>query len=163
MLLVCISTDDRLGYVTLSIARRLLLAFGSIEPQMSLYAFENDSSTIFYPSYTQNFLTGLNAASSGSLTDCPYIVDTNSSSVNASWATVADVSGFNYATSISSSLAPTLDLTSNLTACGISVVLNQSLLDTNATSNYAPYFNYSLAAVWSWDVEARRMYRCLLL
>jgi hypothetical protein len=45
---------------------------------------------------------------------------------------------------------PLLKLTSNSTNCGISPILNVTLLNSTAHDDYKPYQNFSYATIWSW-------------
>lgn len=47
-------------------------------------------------------------------------------------------------------LLPFLNLTSNSTNCGISPILNVTLLNNTAHDDYRPYQNFSYATIWSW-------------
>lgn len=140
------------GYIELLNSKRLLLGFGSVAPQMSGYNFSGDHSTIFPSGYLQNSQLNVNATSSGHVTQGCYLRKNtdNLSGANSSWATSSTISGFDYPTSPSSDLSPLLNLTSNLTSCGISPFLNVTLLNSTANENFTPYEQYSYATIWSW-------------
>lgn len=140
------------GYIELMNSKRLLLGFGSVDPQMSAYNLSGDHRTIFPSGYIQSNQLNTNATSSGQLTQGCYLRKNieDLSRVNSSWATGTTISGFDYPSSPSSNLSPLLSLTSNLTSCGISPFLNVTLLNTTANDNFQPYESYSYASIWSW-------------
>lgn len=161
------------SYVEILGGKRLLLGFGSVDPQMASYNFTGDSSVIFPTGYLQDFRAGVTASSSGQVTNgCLFSNGTNNlSQVNSSWVTFANLPDFDYATTPSQDLSPTVELTSNLTNCGISPILNITLLNATASDNYIPYQNYSYSTIWSWapgeprnyssnDASSESIFRC---
>ena len=140
------------GYIEFMQSKRLLLGFGSVDPQMSDYNLTVDHNTIYPGGYIQNSPLNVTATSSGQLTrGCYFEKGTeNLSQTNSSWAMGSSIAGFDYPTSPKSDLSPLLNLTSNLTSCGISSFLNATLLNITATDNFTPYENYSYASIWSW-------------
>ncbi|KIN08239.1 hypothetical protein OIDMADRAFT_152418 [Oidiodendron maius Zn] len=140
------------GYIEFTQSKRLLLGFGTVDPQMSRYNITGDHNTIFPTGYIQNGQRDINATSSGQLTQgCYFLNNTdNLSKTNSSWAIGSNIAGFDYPTSPSSDLTPFLNLTSNLTTCGISSFLNATLLNYTANENFMPYESYSYASIWSW-------------
>jgi hypothetical protein len=140
------------GYIEWAQSKRLLLGFGTVDPQMSGYNLTGDYSTIFPSGYIQNNQPDTNASSSGQVTQGCFLRNNTAelSLVNSSWATGTGISGFDYPTSPSSDLLPLLSLMSNFTNCGISPILNVTLLNSTADDNFAPYQNYSYATIWSW-------------
>jgi hypothetical protein len=149
------STDDGWpteGYIEFTQSKRLLVGFGTVDPQMSGYNFSGDHLVIFPSGYIQSNQRDINATSSGQLIQgCYFNKSTvDLSQVNSSWATGSSVPSFNYPIAPSSDISPFLDLTSNLTKCGISPFLNATLLNFTANDNFMPYENYSYASIWSW-------------
>jgi hypothetical protein len=57
-----------------------------------------------------------------------------------------------------SNIIPLLNLTSNYTQCGISPILNVTLLNATANENYIPYQNYSYSTIWSWAPDEPKNY-----
>jgi hypothetical protein len=55
-------------------------------------------------------------------------------------------------------LTPLLNLTLNTTQCGITSILNTTLLNVTANANYRPYKEYSLSTIWSWATNEPRNY-----
>ena len=132
------------SYIEFLKSKRLLLGWGQIDPQMENYDFPSDNDTVFPHDYIQDN-TAVAVSAEGKLTSgCFLMNDTSTlSSSNNSWATAANIEGFNYATSTGSDLGPTLDLASNLTSCGISPILNTTLLNSTAYRDIVAYQNYS--------------------
>jgi hypothetical protein len=132
------------SYIELERNKRLLLGFSSIDPQMSSYNSAADNNFIFPLGYIradQNDTGKTCFRKNGTI---------NMSEFNASWTSLSTIIDFSYPTSPSSDLAPLLNLTSNTTFCGISPLLNVTLLGATAGDNYIPYQNFSMATVWSW-------------
>ncbi|KAI9645378.1 Maintenance of telomere capping protein 6 [Ciborinia camelliae] len=141
------------AYIEFSQGKRMLLQFGSVDPQMTKYNFNGDEGTIFFPGYINNPRENdILASSDGILNSGCFLVNATEqvSQVNSSWATAANIPGFDYPTHANSSLASLLSLTSSLTSCGISPTLNTTLLNTTASSNNLPYKNYTHSSIWSW-------------
>lgn len=127
--------------------KRLLVGIGSIDPQMSTYNLTGDLDSIFAP----GVLTAdhdVSLATDGQLnTGCIFdSSDTSVFAVNGSWATTSNV-----LTSASPlSLDESLVAASNLTSCGISPFLNQTLSKTTADIDAAPYASFVQSSIWSW-------------
>lgn len=140
------------SYVEFSKSKRLLLGWGNIDPQLSGYNFSADAGIIFPNGYIQDVQTNLNSNSSETLTSGCFQSNAtdNLSQINSSWAVGSDLSDFSYPVSTTSNLVPLLNLTSGEIACGISPILNSTLLNATARDNYIPYQNFSYAAIWSW-------------
>ena len=130
------------AYIQFNKVTRLSLGWGTVDPQMQNYNFDDDSGTIF----SQGYLSAprpLKADSAGQLTSgCfwdPRIPSVALS--NSSWA----VSNLDQGAALA---LPSL--TNNLTACGISPMLNETLSSTSADNDVAPYALFARAAIWSW-------------
>lgn len=159
------------AYVVVSHAKRLLLGWGSIDPQMQGYNFSGDAGTIFPPNYlasnVQPVASGDGMISSGCFFD-PNI--TELTTVNSSWALSSQVDGFVFPTTADSPTDPLSYLASNLTSCGISPAINQTLLNATADTDFRPYQNASYSASWLWAPNEPRnttrpgnLFRCALL
>lgn len=129
-------------------ARRMLAGFGHIDPEMQGYDLSLDAATIFAPGYLQN-PRDITLTSNGSITNgCFFNSDESSvANANSSWSTSINLAQ-NAAqdTPLDISLAQA----SNLTACGISPILNTTLSNASADSNPLPYKSYVLSTIWSW-------------
>lgn len=112
---------------------------------MSGYNFTGDESTIFPNGYIQDIEKNVTASSSGQLTrGCFFRTDTEDlSQINSSWANDANLPAFDYPVSVESDIIPLLNLTTNTTNCGISPILNVTLLNATAHDNAPPYRNYT--------------------
>ncbi|KAB8303445.1 hypothetical protein EYC80_004869 [Monilinia laxa] len=151
-----ISTEDGWpteAYIEFSQGKRMLLQFGSVEPQMNKYNFDGDADTIF----SQGYLDGhrgndISASSDGTVTSGCLFVNTTEqvSQANSSWATAGNIPNFEYPTNATSNITSLLNLTSSLTSCGISPTLNTTLLNNTARTNDLPYKNYTQSSIWSW-------------
>jgi hypothetical protein len=122
--------------------RRLLLAWGTIDPQMSLYDFQADSLNVFNDSLlvtTQRTTWGSN----GILDEGCYFKqdETTVAQTNASWAvsTIEDLD-----------IPALANLAQNLTACGISPVLNRTFGGSSVAQNLVDYQGFVEAAVYGW-------------
>ncbi|KAF7900259.1 uncharacterized protein EAF01_007561 [Botrytis porri] len=151
-----ISTEDGWpseSYIEFSQGKRILLQFGSVDPQMEIYDFSRDAGTIFPPGYLSNRRDNDTLVSADGVVEsgCFLVNATEDiSQVNSSWATTANIPGFDYPTRSNSNLTSLLNLTSSLTKCGISPTLNTTLLNTTADTNNLPYQNYTYSTIWSW-------------
>ncbi|KAF7868538.1 hypothetical protein EAF04_005069 [Stromatinia cepivora] len=151
-----VSTEDGWpseAYVEFSQGKRMLLQFGTVDPQMTSYNFIGDSGTIFSPGYLDNRReSDISTSSDGNLTSGCFLVNATEqvSQVNSSWATAANIPNFDYPTHSNSNLTTLLNLTSSLTNCGISPTLNTTLLNTTANTNNNPYKSYAHSTIWSW-------------
>ncbi|PQE21415.1 lectin C-type domain-containing protein [Rutstroemia sp. NJR-2017a BBW] len=153
-----VSTEDGWpseSYIEFSRSKRLLLQFGSVDPQMTSYNFSADASTIFPHNYmSTDQSSSISSTPTGNLTSGCFL-NTSSTSLslstsNSSWATLSTLPQFPYPTTPPSNLTSLLNLTSALTACGISSTLNHTLLNTTARTNPLPYQSFSYATIWSW-------------
>ncbi|KAM0709211.1 hypothetical protein Q7P35_003248 [Cladosporium inversicolor] len=131
-------------------ARRMLAGFGNIDPEMQGYDISRDASTIFAPGYLQD-ARNITLASNGSVTSgCFFNPDEGEASVanaNSSWATSNNLA---QNPALDASLDISLAQASNITACGISPILNTTLSDTTADTNPLPYKSYVQSTIWSW-------------
>ncbi|CZR62431.1 related to Lectin C-type domain protein [Phialocephala subalpina] len=148
------------SYMEFQKGRRLLLGWGHIDPQIAGYNFTADAGLIFPNGYIQDLQTDINATGEGKVTQGCFLRKSTDdlSQVNSSWAMTSDLSSFPYPTSSTSDLFPLLNLTSNETNCGISPLLNATLLNVTARDNFIPYQNYSYAAIWSWALGEPKSY-----
>ncbi|ESZ98692.1 hypothetical protein SBOR_0930 [Sclerotinia borealis F-4128] len=149
------------AYIEFSRGKRMLLQFGSVDPQMTKYDFNGDEDTIFSQNYIDNRRENdILASSDGILTSGCFLLNATEqvSQVNSSWATAANIPSFDYPTNSSSNLTSLLNLTSSLTACGISPTLNTTLLNTTASTNNPPYKNYTHSTIWSWAPHEPRSF-----
>lgn len=139
------------SFLELGLQRRILLAFGSVDPQMSGYNFSADSNTMFDPGYIVNLINVTMSPSGMVAGGC--IFDSASSSLsaaNSSWAVTTDTLSSTLPDQASTSYNTSLTSIASLTACGIAPMLNQTLANTTADSNILPYRQFAYSSVWSW-------------
>lgn len=128
------------AYIQLTKLMRVLLSWGTVDPQMANYNFSGDSRLIFPQGYLSQSQQ-IHANAEGQVTSGCFFDSsaTSVSQVNSSWAT--------------SSLdqnAPLPALINNLTACGISPVLNETLENASADRNATSYIVFLQSAAWNW-------------
>ena len=134
------------NYVQITKVMRVLLGWGTIDPQMADYSFSADSGMIFPKGYLSESRS-IQANSEGRVTSGCFFDSsvTTMRKVNSSWAL--------------SSLyqhQPLTALVNNLTACGISPVLNETLDNASVDVNATSYINFSRSSVWNWAVGEPR-------
>jgi hypothetical protein len=152
------------NYVQLTIEKRVLLGWGTIDPQMAKYNFSGDTDIIFSRTEMTAPRT-IQASADGSLTSgCFYGGTFEVGDSNSSWAM----------TSYSDNSFQDPSLMTNITSCGISPILNSTLSEGGASSNMKPYTSIAQSAIWNWapgeprntsapgvDLDApRSQYRC---
>lgn len=138
------------SYVEFSRQLRLLADFGNVDPQLSNYNFDGDARTIFPSNYLRN-VHAVSYASDGTISEgCFVDFDrTDIAASNNSWAeSVVDVSTLSLASNANSSVTSTS--ISNLTECGSSPFLNDTLLNTTADRDFYPYRTIPYSTIWSW-------------
>lgn len=136
-------------YVQLARERRILFGYGDIDPQIEGYDLGSDS-VLFPPSYLTDFVN-VSSAVDGSLdTGCLYDSDAYLvSQVNSSWAVSTRIPV--PSTNSSVILGQLSSMVTNLTACGLSPNLNDTLLNATADNDVETYRNISLSASWAWS------------
>ena len=119
---------------------------------MAGYNFTGDEPYVFPNGYIQDLQQNISSSSSGDITrGCFFQSDTiDLPQINSSWANDANLLGFDYPTSTTSDIAPLLSLVTNTTSCGISPILNVTLLNATANDDPVPYKYYAYATIWSW-------------
>lgn len=130
------------------VSTRLTVGFGSIDPQMSAYNTSGDQSTIFPAGYLESN-TYVTFTSAGDIaTGCFFnTMETSIANVNSSWAVSTLGSGISISTE---EVSTYLSQARNLTACGISPMLNATLEDVSADEAFQPYLAFAQSTVWSW-------------
>ena len=107
------------------------------------YNFSGDQSDIFPSGYIRSVQEDV-ASSSGELESGCFFQESTErlAQINSSWATGMNIPGFDYPNSATSNIIPLLHLMANYTNCGISPILNTTLLNVTARDDYRPYQNY---------------------
>lgn len=134
-------------YLLLTRLERILVAWGTVDPQMEGYDFESDSGSVFSSGMLSDS-HNLQLAEAGTVTSgCIYRNDEkNVQQINNTWAVM---------NANNSQDTAHYDL-SNMTSCGVSPILNQTLGNESAGDAYRPYQQVTEALVLGWaDGEPR--------
>lgn len=140
--------------------RRLILAHGTIDPQMDAYDVDSDNGLVFTYGTADEYI-GIASSSNQAVTRGCFF-DPNDDSLaagNSSWALAVQTTGLsdlgqrNGTTATSSG-----EVTNNITSCGISPVLNDTLLNDTADVNVQPYKQFAYNSFWSWAPEQPKQY-----
>lgn len=130
---------------------RLILGTDFIDPQLGEYDFEQDQNYLFPPGFLSNYSETTQAPGGSGPEACPF--DPNKSSpatANSSWAVETQpLDGGRLETNSSQGLANLYKI-ANLTACGTSQVLNNTLGGTTADESIEPYQEFVFASAWNW-------------
>lgn len=139
-------------YVQLAKEARVLIEYGSVDPQLAAYDLAQDEDAIFPAGYMTSGVQ-VSASSNGTLTSgCIYHPDaTEVSQANSSWAMSNGIPIPNGA-STDGILGSMSDTIFGITSCGISPVLNSTLFGQTADANVDPYRNVSLSTGWAWAI-----------
>lgn len=131
------------SFIELQRALRFVAGIGSVDPQMLGYNFSQDADTLF-PQGALSSTRDVSLASDGQVSSgCLYQnTITSFSALNTSWATSPNLAS-------AADLAATFLSASNITSCGISPILNETL-GTTANINSTYYFEYIMNTIWSW-------------
>lgn len=142
------------SYVEFTKAYRLMVEYGTIDPQVASYNFSGDSDTIFpQTSFESNHAVTYSAL--GFLDQGCFFNNgtTDVSSANNSWALTTDLQLPPGVISISNQTLPSI---SNLTECGISPLLNTTLSNATADQDVTPYQAIAYNSIWSWSTNEPR-------
>ena len=137
-------------YVQLANWRRVFFGYGKVDPQLDAYDLSSDN-VLFAPSYLTNFVN-VSSATDGSLDDgCLYDPDAYKvSQVNSSWAQSTRIPIPSTADT-TAGLGGMSSMVTNLTACGLSPLLNDTLFGATAGADIGTYRNISLSSSWAWS------------
>jgi hypothetical protein len=135
-------------YVEFKRGLRLIVSFDVISPEVEGYNFTADANTIFPSNFTSS-LVSESWSDGGTPTHCffnPSIVSMQPET-NSSWAFSPDLlTSDNLGAS-----NETISVLENLTSCGVSPFINQSLANgTTAERNIAPFSIIAQSTIWSW-------------
>ncbi|EFW17691.1 hypothetical protein D8B26_000360 [Coccidioides posadasii str. Silveira] len=130
------------GYVELSKAQRLVMGWGKVDLQMNAYDFKNDNMIVFSPGSLTSFVTVAKDNNDNIVGKCLYNPNTTDISDVQTWAT-AEVPEAN-------STAQLSHFSNQMVSCGISPLVNHTLLNVTADQDIGPYRNVSLSSIWSW-------------
>lgn len=138
-------------YVQYVLAKRMLLGWGEVDPQMSGYAFQEDAQRVFPSGYTMTEEDVVVDANGNITQGCFYeagVMDI--ARLNNSWATNSLITGFEYPVTASASLDSLEALDNSLIDCGVSSSLNNTLLNATADTDATPYLTAASTQIWSW-------------
>jgi hypothetical protein len=132
------------GYVEMERGRRLLLGWGSVDPQMRGYDFSADRDIIFH-SGSLSSVRDVSTANGSIGSGCLLNLETMTPDPRSSWV-AAPLPNLNETHELSL-------LSRNFSACGISPLVNSTLFNKTADVDIEPYRNISLSSVWSWSAD----------
>jgi hypothetical protein len=128
---------------------RLVPSYGTIDAQMEFYNIGTDLDYMFPPgTLTDEVQTSISTNGQVS-SDCLFnpTQNTITSDLNSSWA-VSSPPGLDV--NPNPDLMTPIPAITNLTSCGLTPLLNQSLADITADKNPLPYAAYVHSTLWSW-------------
>ncbi|KAJ5604402.1 hypothetical protein N7510_009556 [Penicillium lagena] len=143
-------------YIQLAKRDRVLIEYGTVDPQLSAYDLSQDEDFVFPSGYLTSGVA-ISESQNGSVpSGCLYHAGAvEVSQANSSWALSSHLPVIQ-----SSSTENTMDALTNtisdITACGISPILNTTLFNETADTNVAHYRNVSLSAGWAWAIGEPR-------
>lgn len=139
-------------YIQLAKRDRVLIEYGSIDSQLVDYNLSTEQNLVFPPGYlTSNSKTS--AATNGSLTSgCLYEPGlTRVSQTNSSWAIYSPLP-VSDGLSTDETMGSLSNVLSDITACGLSPMLNTTLFGQTADQQVEYYRNVSLSSSWAWAI-----------
>ncbi|PYH44193.1 Lectin C-type domain protein [Aspergillus saccharolyticus JOP 1030-1] len=143
-------------FVQLAREKRLLVEYAAVDPQLAEYdLFPAGSSSLIFPPYYLSSTISISVDSAGQLdTTCYYTPGaTTVAEANSSWA----ISDYIPIPAISQDRNATIGdmaaVSVNLTACGLTPSLNDTLFNTTAADTIEPYEDLSLATSWAWSIS----------
>jgi len=138
------------SYIVMLRAQRLLVGYGTVDPQISGYNVMNDAQTIFEPGLFMN-LQDTVLSSTGNVTSGCFFDSgsTSISTVNNSFA----VSENNFLSNPLSSLSTVYADSNAVTSCGLSPLLNETLGNVTADVNITEYAGFARGAIWAWALN----------
>jgi hypothetical protein len=128
---------------------RLAIGYGAVDSQMGLYNITPDLDFMFSPGTFSDARTTSFASSGQILSGCLF--DASDTGVtaqrNASWAITTTPS---LDLSANTDLMAPIPTVANLTSCGLTAFLNETLSGATANKNPLPYAAYARSTIWSW-------------
>ncbi|PTU19518.1 hypothetical protein P175DRAFT_0517770 [Aspergillus ochraceoroseus IBT 24754] len=137
-------------YLQLAAQRRMLVEYGSVDPQLGGYNLSAENEVIFPPGYLTSTMPVSLASDGGLASGCLYSPDaTDISQVNGSWAISSQIS---VPSNLSNdqTLRYLSNMAANMTACGLTPSLNNTLFSETADESSDAYRNVSLSSSWAW-------------
>ncbi|KAJ5223865.1 hypothetical protein N7468_008407 [Penicillium chermesinum] len=139
-------------YIQLAKSDRVLIEYGSVDPQLADLDLSEEEDMIFSPGYMTSGIR-ISDDSNGTLTSgCLYSPKaTDVAQANSSWAISSRLPIPNNLPADEAMGALSREI-SSIAECGLSPMLNSSLFGETADVNIANYRNVSLSASWAWAV-----------
>lgn len=139
-------------YIQLAKRDRVLIEYGTIDTQLVDYDLTADSTMIFPPGYLTAGTNIFTAANGTLASSCRYKSGaTDVAQANSSWAISSGIS-VPGGLSTDDTMASTSEIISDMTACGLSPMLNTTLFGSTADTELEHYRNVSLSASWAWAI-----------
>jgi hypothetical protein len=138
------------AYVEFQKFYRLAIGYNAVDSQMSLYNIGPDLDFMFPPGTFSDTRTTSLASDGQVLSGCLFDAsDTGvTSQTNSSWA-ITTTPSLDISVLKTDLMAP-IPAVSNLTSCGITAFLNETLGGQTADKNPLPYAAYTHSTLWSW-------------
>jgi len=131
--------------------RRLLVSLGSIDDNMQNYNISGDSGIIWRNNAFENSRSVILGTNDRVTSGCLFDPSTASiQAQNTSWATTIDPPELALDSTSTTINNITIPAIANITACGISPLLNQTLSNTTADIDPGPYVAFVHSSIWSW-------------
>ncbi|RAL17778.1 Lectin C-type domain protein [Aspergillus homomorphus CBS 101889] len=140
-------------FVQLAREKRLLVEYAYIDPAMQEYDVSPADSIIFLPHYLSSTIS-ISIDASGTLDSTCYYVPGASdiAAANSSWA-ISNYLPVPQAGTRNATLEELSAVAANLTACGLTPSLNDTLFNTTAGESAEPYEQLSLSSSWAWSIS----------
>ncbi|PYI24677.1 lectin C-type domain protein [Aspergillus violaceofuscus CBS 115571] len=140
-------------FVQLAREKRLLVEYGTVDPQLQGYELSAAHSLIFPAHYLSSTIS-IAVDAAGQLDSTCYYVPgaTSVAEANSSWA-ISDYIPVLGGTSRNATIQEMSAVSVNLTACGLTPSLNDTLFNTTAANTIAPYEQLSMASSWAWSIS----------
>lgn len=144
-------------YLELADRDRVLLEYGSVDPQLADYDLSQDQNAVFPSGYltsTEKISAAQNNATLAS--GCLYHAgSTGVSQSNSSWA-ISSRLPVAKGLAIEDTMGSLARIISDIIACGISPMLNTTLFSETTDASVEPYRNVSLSTGWAWAIGEPR-------
>lgn len=143
-------------YIQLAKRDRVLIEYGSVDPQLADYDLSLDEDWIYPPGYLTSAVN-VSATTNGTLNSgCLYEPKaTVVSQANSSWA-MSDSIPIPNGLALYDTMASISNVLSDITSCGMSPILNTTLFGQTADTNVEHYRNVSLSTSWAWALGEPR-------
>ncbi|CAI7615967.1 unnamed protein product [Penicillium viridicatum] len=139
-------------YIQLAKRDRVLIEYGSIDSQLMNYNLSTEENLVFPPGQLTSDVK-ISATTNGTLTSgCLYEPGlTRVSQTNSAWA-ISSRFPVPDGLSTDDTMASLSNVLSDITACGLSPMLNTTLFGQTADQQIEHYRNVSLASSWAWAI-----------